>query len=596
MGSFMVPYLQFLTGSWVGQQLEVTADLVLGRAPVHGVTVPDPSMSGEHCQILLREGQVWIEDLDSTNGTQVNGQTVHAVRLNPGDVIEIGETRIVLEFKAEDPHVPRPANVLADADTTQLDDQNSIAQQVQSKSTTGMLRKRRVMAAFVSAGASLRRFRDGLTAPGNRLRTVGWICGAVGVIALVILSIVLLARLGHNQSETADGQSELGAVKPHVSTFPDDRPAISAANAENALALMATTEAAAAKHQLKEKGIPLTLRECIGVDRTKDPVTSGVPLPEGSVTNAATLQLLGPDNKSVPCQFSVLSHWPSALTVSADKPEGSIKWVLLDFQADVAASNSVGYVLNVGGTSSGPAQPVKVNEDGLNLQTGNLKLGIDTNLPGLIHFMAWEGRVVVSPTNPVQAVLVNEEGVAFRGTKPGRVVVEHAGDMRTTVLIQGQFESKDGKRLHAGRVGYDLRITAYAGRPFVKLAFTIRNDGSHEKKDQWLFARSLSLEVPIEGSQLPGGHWQMNSPGGPVDLSEDKPAVLTQWYKYPRENRMNWPYYENNRRIASPAEVERETTAGITETNCGFYVVLEQGQDTRRIGDRVPGWICSPRV
>ena len=54
------------------------------------------------------------------------------------------------------------------------------------------------------------------------------------------------------------------------------------------------------------------------------PVTRGVPLPEGMLRGTDGLSVAHPDGARVPTQFRVIGHWP----------DGSVKWVLVDFQAD----------------------------------------------------------------------------------------------------------------------------------------------------------------------------------------------------------------------------------------------------------------------
>jgi hypothetical protein len=57
--------------------------------------------------------------------------------------------------------------------------------------------------------------------------------------------------------------------------------------------------------------VTLTVREPAGVDRIAEPVTSGVPLPEGAVFDTSELVLLDKaTQKAIPCQFTVLSRWP----------------------------------------------------------------------------------------------------------------------------------------------------------------------------------------------------------------------------------------------------------------------------------------------
>jgi adenylate cyclase len=69
----------------------------LGRHPRNTHQVLDRVVSKEHCQIELIEGQYVLRDLSSLNGTFVNGERIREHRLEPGDEITIGSTRIVFE-------------------------------------------------------------------------------------------------------------------------------------------------------------------------------------------------------------------------------------------------------------------------------------------------------------------------------------------------------------------------------------------------------------------------------------------------------------------------------------------------------------------
>jgi uncharacterized iron-regulated membrane protein len=71
----------------------------LGRASTNTIVLKDSFASGEHALITRRDGQWWIEDLHSRNGTQVNevALTETAV-IASGDIIAIGETRLKIEF------------------------------------------------------------------------------------------------------------------------------------------------------------------------------------------------------------------------------------------------------------------------------------------------------------------------------------------------------------------------------------------------------------------------------------------------------------------------------------------------------------------
>lgn len=58
----------------------------------------DPTVSRKHCRIRLTNGEVWIEDLRSTNGTVVDGEYIENAPLTPNSVIRTGETSVRVEF------------------------------------------------------------------------------------------------------------------------------------------------------------------------------------------------------------------------------------------------------------------------------------------------------------------------------------------------------------------------------------------------------------------------------------------------------------------------------------------------------------------
>jgi pSer/pThr/pTyr-binding forkhead associated (FHA) protein len=61
--------------------------------------VDDPNVSRRHAAIFWDEGRIVVQDLDSTNGTMVNGYPVTSTVLKPNDVVVIGDCRISVETR-----------------------------------------------------------------------------------------------------------------------------------------------------------------------------------------------------------------------------------------------------------------------------------------------------------------------------------------------------------------------------------------------------------------------------------------------------------------------------------------------------------------
>ena len=87
------------TGGFEGTRYELAGEeTLIGRNPTTDITLLDEGISREHAIILFDDDQARyeIEDLESTNGTKVNGKRVRNAPLAPGDEIQIGHT--VFEF------------------------------------------------------------------------------------------------------------------------------------------------------------------------------------------------------------------------------------------------------------------------------------------------------------------------------------------------------------------------------------------------------------------------------------------------------------------------------------------------------------------
>ncbi len=72
----------------------------LGRAPTNTASLPDDTASLEHALLHLRDGQWWLEDLASRNGTRLNDAAIDDPSpVMPGDVISIGRVKLKLEME-----------------------------------------------------------------------------------------------------------------------------------------------------------------------------------------------------------------------------------------------------------------------------------------------------------------------------------------------------------------------------------------------------------------------------------------------------------------------------------------------------------------
>ena len=222
--------------------------------------------------------------------------------------------------------------------------------------------------------------------------------------------------------------------------------------------------------------VPLTVEERAGVRRAKEPVAGGVPLPRGAVKGVGILRLVDEAGAEVPAQFTKLATWWS---------DGSVKWVLVEFQADLAPGSLRVWHLQDGGEGPARASYLRAEKtaEGVTVDTGRLKFTVKTagfNLFDKVwldesgkraydedHLVAsGGGDLVVASSFPNRA-----DYVPYRASKHGgtAVEIEEAGAVRTVVKVTGAHASEAGEKM----LDYTLRIHAYNDKSYLKLVYTV---------------------------------------------------------------------------------------------------------------------------
>lgn len=92
--------LTIKNGGFEGMTYEVTAEeTLIGRNPTTDITLLDEGISREHAIVMYDADadEYSVEDLQSTNGTKVNGKRVRSAPLHPGDELQVGHTLFAFE-------------------------------------------------------------------------------------------------------------------------------------------------------------------------------------------------------------------------------------------------------------------------------------------------------------------------------------------------------------------------------------------------------------------------------------------------------------------------------------------------------------------
>ncbi|HEY9106725.1 MAG TPA: FHA domain-containing protein [Roseateles sp.] len=77
------------------KEVQITKDkTTLGRRPYNDIVIDNLAVSGEHAVLQMAGNDVFIEDLNSTNGTYINGKAIKKQLLVDNDTVEIGKYKI----------------------------------------------------------------------------------------------------------------------------------------------------------------------------------------------------------------------------------------------------------------------------------------------------------------------------------------------------------------------------------------------------------------------------------------------------------------------------------------------------------------------
>jgi len=100
--------LVLLSAGMTGRTHELKVDkTTVGRLEDNMFQIAEPSVSSHHCEVLVRGKDVIIKDLNSTNGTFINGEKVAESPLKPGQILRLGQIEMRLETDTPTPPAPK---------------------------------------------------------------------------------------------------------------------------------------------------------------------------------------------------------------------------------------------------------------------------------------------------------------------------------------------------------------------------------------------------------------------------------------------------------------------------------------------------------
>ena len=162
----------------------------IGRVDDNMFQIPEPSVSSHHCEVLLRGNDVIVHDLNSTNGTFINGEKVTESAIRLGQVLRLGQIELRLDTDDAPPPTAAPATAAATPTSAPS-----------SSSTTSTAKKPLDHTMVMQRGVNMTEFeqgRQGIPGKGfskkdDKAGKIFWIAAAcVGFVIVCLLFYVFM--------------------------------------------------------------------------------------------------------------------------------------------------------------------------------------------------------------------------------------------------------------------------------------------------------------------------------------------------------------------------------------------------------------------
>src|SRR5215469_5626779 len=190
--------LVVLTQSMAGRSVDLGERTTIGRVEDNAFQIAEPSVSSRHCEILLRGEDVVVKDLNSTNGTFINGEKITEGVLKPGQTLRLGNVELKLDAPGAPGAPSAPSAPAATPGTAPAAAAPPPPKKEPAKAATGGVS----MSDLEGGGRTVTAVFDNknvFTKKKKNKNMVIWIAAGVVILVIIILILVLI----HNVSSSS---------------------------------------------------------------------------------------------------------------------------------------------------------------------------------------------------------------------------------------------------------------------------------------------------------------------------------------------------------------------------------------------------------
>jgi hypothetical protein len=283
-----------------------------------------------------------------------------------------------------------------------------------------------------------------------------------------------------------------------------------------------------------EKSVPIKVSAPAFSSGRNWPVRAGIPIPQGELGSADRVSIVNSTGAAIPSQSQTMATWP----------DGSVKWLMVDFTHDFNKSGDSRYEIRYGNRVNAVTAPSKVEirttEAGLEVNTGAIQFLVPKSRFGIVRDVRLTSGKLIQ-RGPVTAEIIEPGGNKWSAADlpVDELEIEQAGPLHAAIRVETSLapSGKPAKGFY-----HRARIHAYAGSPLLHIDYFTANTDSRPANDvggsmsSKLYVNSIALKFePAEavsrvrhglGSGTPSGAVvQKSADVALVDSSEAKKHV-----------------------------------------------------------------------
>ena len=217
------------------------------------------------------------------------------------------------------------------------------------------------------------------------------------------------------------------------------------------------------------------------------PVRCGLPISQGELVSAENATVLDTSGHALPTQNRAMATWP----------DGSVKWLYLDFRHDFSSSAHGQYSVAYGNQRKQivPSTSVQIQEsaNGLEVDSGAIRFSVPKARFGLLENVRTATDKLLQ-REPISIDILEASGAKWRALDlPVETLrVEQSGPLHAVILVETSLPASGAA---ARGFAHRARIHVYANSPLIEIDYFIANTDSRKQ----LKVRSISMRVKPSG-------------------------------------------------------------------------------------------------